>query len=244
MKSATQTQRRALRITGIIGILAAISATVADIALQYSPGGQYATNLNVLTIPLWSILLGYYLGIFAIPLLAVGYWQVSQALKPAGKWFSLPFFLITAYTTAYGPAFHGSFAAMALMVQARQISSAQTQNVLTHLLGTYGLFTTPLAVVLLLNFLIGWAWYVIAVVFKRTLLPKWMALFNPFLLSLAITLFYYSNLVPFLDNLLFPVVLNLPHVIFFTLTTILLWNAYDQNYSVLPETMLKSHRIQ
>ena len=54
MKSATQTQQRALRITGIIGILAAISATIADIALQYSSGGQYATNLNVLTIPLWS----------------------------------------------------------------------------------------------------------------------------------------------------------------------------------------------
>lgn len=224
----TPLQQKQIRLAGIVGILAALAAAVADISLQYSPTGQYGTLLEFLHIPPWRLLLGHYIGIFAIPLLAAGYWQIAQALKPAGKWFSLPFFFITAYSVAYGTAFHGLSTGVELIVQARQHAPAATQAALTSLLNTTFLFTRPLAIVLLVNYLIGCTWYVIAVLFRRTLLPKWMALFNPFVLSLLIVLFYYSNLLPPLGNLLFPAVLNIPHVIFFTLSTILLWNVSSQ----------------
>src|SRR5436305_1526762 len=87
MKIAASFQQKHIRAAGIVGILAALAATLADISLQYSPTGQYGTQLEFLHISMWRLLLGHYLGIFAIPLLAVGYWQIAQALKPAGKRF-------------------------------------------------------------------------------------------------------------------------------------------------------------
>src|SRR5438067_11865673 len=126
MQIITSLQQKQLRLAGIIGILAALAATVADISLQYSPTGQYGTLLEFLHIPTWRLLLGHYVGIFAIPLVAIGYWQIAQALKPAGKWFSLPFFFIAAYSVTYGAAFHALSTTVELMVQARQNTPAAT----------------------------------------------------------------------------------------------------------------------
>jgi hypothetical protein len=218
--------RKQIRWAGLIGSVVALAGICADIALQYSPAG-YSADFGAAHTALWRLLLGHYLGIFAIPLMTIGYWQVYLALKPAGKWFSLPPFLIAAYSTAYGAAFHGTFAAVALTVQARAGASAATQSVLVHLLNVYLLFSEPLAAVFLLSYFIFAVWFVLTVLLRPTLYPKWMALCNPFLFSLIITLLYVSNIVPIVGNLLYPLVLSAPHLIFFALSTIVLWNSGD-----------------
>jgi hypothetical protein len=54
--------------------------------------------------------------------------------------------------------------------------------------------------------------------------PQWSVLSVPTLGSLIITGVYESHIVPLLGNILFPTVLSLPHLIFFLLSTIVLFN--------------------
>ena len=44
MKTAASSQQKHIRVAGIVGMLAALAATLADISLQYAPTGQYGTQ--------------------------------------------------------------------------------------------------------------------------------------------------------------------------------------------------------
>jgi len=56
-----------------------------------------------------------------------------------------------------------------------------------------------------------------------------MVVFSPVFLSLIILFLNSRNAFPLVLNILWPVWLSFPHVIFFTLTTIVLWNAGIEN---------------
>ena len=77
----------------------------------------------------------------------------------------------------------------------------------------------------LISYLIVSAWYFVAVISGRTLYPRWMALANPFLLSLLIALLNAANVLPSVVNILWLAWLSIPHLIFFTLSALVLWNS-------------------
>ena len=52
-----------LRLAGIVGIITGIATSIADISLLYSPAGGYESDAVLLTIPMWRLILGLYLGI-------------------------------------------------------------------------------------------------------------------------------------------------------------------------------------
>jgi len=217
MISNTYTQKHILRLTGIIGILVALFTTTADELLQYSPQG-YESYAYVRDFALWRSLLGHVLGVIAIPLLAIGYWHVCHALKLSNVKHTSVFFWLMAYGLAVGAAAHGTFAGLIVVVQMGTRSSLTTGQ--TYFL-TYG---GPLFAVALLCYAIMSIWYCIIVLSKHTLYPKWMAFLSPFFISLLIALFQVSNSVPVLGNILGPTWLNLAHVVFFTLSTCVLWH--------------------
>jgi hypothetical protein len=54
-----------------------------------------------------------------------------------------------------------------------------------------------------------------------------MALLNPFLLSIIFALLGMSNGLPILANVLSPAWLSIPQLVFFTCSTLVLWNISD-----------------
>jgi hypothetical protein len=60
------------------------------------------------------------------------------------------------------------------------------------------------------------------------------ALLNPFLLSLVIELLNVSQVLPALANVLSPAWLSVPHLVFFTLSTLVLWSPRVER---VPETV-------
>ena len=79
--SRSAISRELLFWMGIISILAAIGCVVADLILQYDPQGNYSlTTPAPLTIALWRVLVGSFLGVFCIPLEIAGYWVVCTVL--------------------------------------------------------------------------------------------------------------------------------------------------------------------
>ncbi len=57
---------------------------------------------------------------------------------------------------------------------------------------------------------------------------------NPFLLSLVIELLSVSQVLPALANVLSPAWLSIPHLVFFTLSTLVLWSPREER---VPETV-------
>ena len=228
MASNTHTQTYILRLTGIIAIFVALLTTTADELLQYSPQG-YASYAYVRNFALWRSLSGHVLGVVAIPLLAIGYWHVCYALRLSGVKHTSVFFWIMAYGLAIGSAAHATFAGLIVVVQTGP-SSALTTG-LNYFL-TYG---GPLFAVTLLCYAVISIWYCITVLSKRTRYPKWMAFLSPFFISLLIVLIQGSNSIPLVGNILAPAWLNFAHVVFFTLSTCILWRPqkdYNQVVSV------------
>jgi Zn-dependent protease with chaperone function len=83
-QSQSTVSRQLLLCMSIISILAAIGCVAADLILQYDPQGNYSfTTPAPLTIALWRILVGSFLGVFCIPLEIAGYWVVCRAF-----WFT------------------------------------------------------------------------------------------------------------------------------------------------------------
>jgi hypothetical protein len=217
MTSKVWTQKQWLRLTGVLSIVVALITVAADELLQYSPQG-YSSYLYYRDIVSWRVFLGVLSGVFAIPLSAIGYWHVCKALKLSGiKRTSLMFWVIT-YGLAIGAAAHGGFAAFIVLIQ--EGTNASLTRAMDYL-QTY--IAIPLGLFFLCYLIIN-AWFFIVVLSRHTLYPKWMAFLNPFLLSILIALLNMSNLFPVLVNVLSPAWLSIPHLVFFTLSTLILWN--------------------
>jgi hypothetical protein len=216
MVSFVGAQKRVLRVTGILGILVALVTVTADELSQYSPQG-FASTFYFQNITSWRLLSGYLLGVLGIPLIAIGYWQVCQALKLSGIKRTRWMFWIITYGLALGAAAHATIIIIIVMVQQGIDSSLRALDILqTYVIIPFGLF--------FLCYLITSTWYFVVVLFRSTLYPKWMAFLNPFLLSIVIALLHVSNIVPIIDNYLAPAYLSIPHLLFFTLSTLVLWN--------------------
>jgi hypothetical protein len=164
---------------------------------------------------------GYYLGVLGLPFFILGFWQVYQGLKPAGKWRSLPIFLINTFVIVIGTATHGQTALLALVVQAQEKVSGEAQVILAQMFDQFTFYYNPILLVLRVLTLITTIWFIVAVLSKRTLYPRWIAFFSPWVLLIVLMIPGFIS--PTIGGYLIPPAFNIAHTIFFGLSTILLW---------------------
>ena len=215
--------RKLLLWMGIISIFAAVGCVAADLILQYDPQGNYSlTTPAPLTIALWRVFVGSFLGVFCIPLEIAGYWVVCTVLtKTAPRLFRVLFWIIS-YGIVIGTIFHGSFLALILVEQATHNATGAAQATLLHLQNTLIVFILPLGVFFEICYFILWGIVIVTILRSRTRYPKWFVLFAPAVGSLIITFIGQSHSIPVLGNILYPTVLSLPHLCFFILSTLYL----------------------
>lgn len=206
---------------GIISILASIGAVVADLLLQYDPQGNYST-IAPLTIALWRVLAGHFLGVFSIPLEITGYWVVCAVLAETAPRLFRALFWLMVYAIVIGTVFHGTATLFILVEQTAHNITGTAQAPLLSLQNTIQVLIAPLSIFFLVCYLVMWSSVVVTILRTSTRYPKWSILFVPALGSLIITGIYESHIVPPLGNMLFPTVLSLPHLVFFLLSSIVL----------------------
>lgn len=209
---------------GILSILASAGAVVADLILQYDPRGNYSlTTPAPLTIALWRVYAGSFLGVFCIPLVITGYWVVCTILRETAPRFFGALFWVMAYAIVIGTVFHSSSLAIILVEQAAYAASGAAQASLLHLQAMLLVFSVPLAAFFEVCYFVMWGIVVVTILRTKTRYPRWIVLFVPALLSLAIVVVEQSHVVPVLGNVLYPTVLSLPHLVFFLIATLVLW---------------------
>ena len=212
-----------LRLAGIVGIITGIATSIADISLLYSSAGGYESDAMLLTIPMWRLLLGHYLGVLMLPFYLIALWPLYEGIKPGGAWLSIPVAALLGFGLATGGAFHGSIAVLALIAQARVGASPETQTVLTHLLANAHQFVEPLQAVVFLALFAGSMWLGAAILSGHTAYPRWFVLANPVLVDAVLFASYVLTPNP-VSTLLLPATASLSLLILFGLSTALLWN--------------------
>jgi hypothetical protein len=212
-----------LRLTGIVGIITGLAVSIADISLLYSPAGGYESDAVLLTIPMWRLLLGHYLGVLMLPFYLIAFWHLYEGIKPAGAWLSIPVAALLGYGVAAGGAFHGSIAGLALTVQAGVDASPETRTVVTHLLANTHQFVEPLQAVIFLAGFVGSMWLGAAILSRHTAYPRWFVFANPILVHVVLFASYVLTPNP-VSTLLLPATTSLSLLILFGFSTALLWN--------------------
>jgi hypothetical protein len=162
-------------IYGSIGSLAALAAVVADLALQYTANPAHLGALDYsyfLDVSQARIRIGFFLGVIAILFEIAGLWYVSQGLRPAGKRFWLPFFMLSAFVTAMGAVFHAHAAFLGLVVKAQAQSPDGAGQAFATLIAELVSYRTALIAMLFIGLVLFALWYAFVVTFKKTAYPR------------------------------------------------------------------------
>jgi len=169
------------------------------------------------------LLLGHMLGVLALPFEIAGLWLVSRMIAHGARKTGLAFLFAGGYSVIMGTVYHAALAPIAVLVQASETAPSATAQTIAALIPETANYARSLAN--LMNYgvvfiSLAFAW---AVGFRRTLYPRWMAIFNPLVIFIGVMVM--GTILPVAGLCILPAAFSITNTIFFTLSTILVWNA-------------------
>ncbi|MFZ6031166.1 MAG: DUF6796 family protein [Chloroflexota bacterium] len=232
-----------IHLAGIITLVGAILYAMADVlllahhigplqdipatAVDFGTSEKWRRRANMLAcmskMPWKRLVWGGLQGVLVTPLVMSGAWVLYQALKPAGPWLSVPVALLWLGAYPIGAFIHGSFIYLGGSVQAWNLAEGKCK---AQLEDTVARMLRVLLTAYVVFFAIAIAtsmWYALAVLQGTTALPRWMALINPALLSLAYIILA-RKVVPFrVVKYVEGAGFNIVFFLFFALLLIFVW---------------------
>ncbi len=210
---------RAVYLAGLIGTLGVFVTGVGEFLMHYSPAGftNPAEFEFLLQVPVSRMTAGHFLAILAAPTYLLGYWHVTQKLRPANDLWRCVFCAVAFYIFVIAGAWLASRAWLASVVRAHHATAIDTATFLS-LLDDYGFYIESLLWNLRIGVLLVSGIFVGLVAAGRTSYPRWFALLNPITLLILV---FATLLVPPLGKLLVPAAMNVAHVVFFGVSTYL-----------------------
>ena len=203
-----------VRVTGWIGLAAALLVGLGEYCLQYTPNGGIEDVKNYLyfnDISPERLSMGHFIAVLSAPLYLVGYWHLGKNLEPAGKTLAGAFFCIGAYSFVIGTAWIGQRFFIASTVH--EIAAGTDLQAQLALFSEHNEpFVNVLRVAMLLVSII----WIKQVLTGRTNYPQWMALFSPIaLLATMFALYFFGTKI---GLYVFPVAMNATHFVIFGLS--------------------------
>ena len=198
--------KKEVLIAGLIGIIAAFIGTIADHLLLYNPAGGYLSQDYswMISLPLDRVTIGHNLGVFVIPIDAVGVWVVYRGLEKSSKKMGLAALALGFYLGGIGAAVHGTMGPLT-----KAMASGADAETITF----YKNLFEPVAGVFVLGFFALSILFTVVVLTRETRFPKLTALFNPFSIYSVVFLLYLT--IPVIGNVLMPMAFNLSLGLFY-----------------------------
>jgi hypothetical protein len=216
-----------LRLCGLAGLVGASLLLAADWTLlgTFTSGSEFKENWGALLseMPRWRLLIGGLVGPVGAWFYVVGFWQLYLALKPAGR--PLAFAAFAGFSMSFvwvAGAFHTSFPFLADAWRMRGAATGDGTTGVREAAERMFAYAGWLYYVGLAPSLVGAVLLAYAVLGKRTRYPRWFAALNPALLYPLSTLFQW--LPAPLGGLLVIGAGNLVFLVYFAVSTALLWN--------------------
>ncbi|MDF2881468.1 MAG: hypothetical protein K0R54_2025 [Clostridiaceae bacterium] len=210
---------------GLVGILAVILTIICDFILIGRPNSTYSFlklgTESMHGLSQWRIFLGTFLGIIVLPLQIAGLVPVYYGLKPAGKVKSLIVVLIAGHAAVMASAFHISYAFIASGW--KLYHTIGPENIAaSEMLKSFGFYWKTTIIIMAVDLILSSILYILLIMNKNTLYPKWMALLNP----ASILLYTFIMILPIpnpIGGFVAPAFLNISTLIFFTFSTFIVY---------------------
>ena len=219
------TVARHVLVCGLVGIIGALITIVSDLILLGKPHDAYSFLIlgtqTMADIPASIITAGTFLGVFALPFEIAGLITVYYGLKQAGKWLSLVVVIPLVHALIMSVAFHVSYAFIGSAWKLNYEMGLQNASVL-DMINKFDYYWKLIISVIASELLFSSILFAIMIFKRNTLYPFWMAFLNPFFVIVLIFPFIFSLATP-IGGFIAPTFLNLAVVIFFTLSTIIIY---------------------
>ena len=224
-----------LRVTGLLALLGALLYAVGDVLLLASkasfedyprlrPFRKLLSDAEkMVALPPDRMIWGALMGVFATPLVLAGFWQVYQGLNGANE--SLTFLTCSLFAIAsiIGAFVHGTFYYMGEYVQALNKVEDGSQAVIAEMIARHRRVLVISYAPLLVLIVIASILFSILVASGETAFPAWMAAINP--VTMTIVWMLFKRFLPqFVREWTEGAGFNIAYLLFFTFTTLTLWN--------------------
>ena len=223
------------QITGLLAILGAFVYAVGDVLLlagkaslddypKLKPFAKLLSDAEKMDVLAPARLMwGALIGVFATPLMLLGYWQVYQGLSGGTAWVVLTTVGLFGIASVIGAFVHGTFYYMGEYVQALNQVEEKSQPVIAGMVERHKKVLVITYAPLLLFIIIASVMFSILVASGKTLFPIWMAGVNP--VTMTIVWMLGKRILPqFVRDWTEGAGFNIAFMAFFLCTTITLWN--------------------
>lgn len=223
-----------INLAGFIALLGAFLYAIGDVLLLASrinidgyPKLKPFTKLlsdseKMVALSPNRMMWGALIGVFATPLILVGFWQVYQGLSGANVWAIGATVGLFGIASIIGTFVHGSFFYMGEYVHALNDVRDDSQDVIAKMIERHKKVLILTYAPLLILIIIASVIFSILVSSGRTFFPTWMAAVNPVTMTIAWMLI--KRILPqFVRDWTEGAGFNIAYLAFFACTTITLW---------------------
>ena len=223
-----------LRTTGLIALVGAFLYAIGDVLLlagkvsldQYPKLKPFAKLLSdaerMVAFSPSRMIWGALLGVFATPLVLLGFWQVYQGLGATRDWAVLTTVGLFGIASVIGAFVHGTFYFMGEYIRALNDVEERSQPVISAMIERHKKVLIISYAPVMLFIIIASILFSILVASGRTLFPVWIAAINP--VTMTIAWLVIKRILPqFIRDWTEGAGFNIAYMAFFACTTISLW---------------------
>jgi hypothetical protein len=224
-----------LRIAGVLALIGAFLYAVGDVLLlaskvkldEYPRLKPFARLLSdaekMIVLSPNRLIWGALIGVFATPLMLVGFWQVYQGLSGGNPSWALATVGLFGTASIIGAFVHGTFYYMGEYIHALNKVQDESQGVVAEMIQRHRKVLIATYAPVLLFIIIASVLFSILVASGKTSFPVWMAAINP--VTMTIAWMTFKRILPqFVRDWTEGAGFNIAYLIFFACTTITLWN--------------------
>lgn len=224
-----------LRISGLIALLGTLLYAIGDVLLlaakvsleDYPKLKPFAKLLSdaerMVVLTPKRMIWGALIGVFATPLVLLGFWQVYQGLGATTDWNVLTTVGLFGIASVIGAFVHGTFYYMGEYIHALNNVEATSQSVIIAMIERHKKVLIISYAPVIIFILIACILFSSLVASGKTLFPVWVAAINP--VTMTIAWLVIKRILPqFVRDWTEGAGFNIAYMAFFLCTTLTLWN--------------------
>lgn len=228
-------QLTSLPIAGIIAFIGALLYAIGDVLLlaskvnldEYPKLKPFAKLLSdaekMVVLSPKRMIWGALLGVFATPLVLIGFWQIYQGMSGANAWAVLATVSLFGIASVIGAFVHGTFYYMGEYIQALNQVEEKSQDVIAKMIERHKKVLIISYAPVMIFILIASILFSVLVYSAKTLFPTWIAFINP--VTMLIAWLLIKKILPsVVRDATEGAGFNIAYMAFFACTTISLWN--------------------